>query len=259
MKGKLSIVKTIVVLVILGLVGVLGVLGVGTVKTYLSGATAGFDPKNVAVKIDDTQVTISWDSDKPSLGYVQYGTTPASLLLSVPSRDELQSATSDSSHHIIIKTFKPNTNYYFHLRVGTDVAAYNEWEVFDNGGIPYSFKTKGDVSVTPTIAPVAPTDVPQPTAVVANQLQGTTTNCQSGEDYNGDGTVNSLDMIYCRQHKGGVIAMPTATPSATGSATSSCVSGVDYNKDGVVNSLDMIYCRQNRTSTPTPSNSGGLN
>ena len=109
---------------------------------------------------------ISWDSDKSSKAYVQYGTTPASLLLSVPSRDELQTAAGDSNHRISIKTFKPNTNYYFRIRVGDEVTAYNDWEVFDNGGIPYSFKTKGvtiaEGSPTPTVASIQPSTMVTP-------------------------------------------------------------------------------------------------
>ncbi|MCL4384675.1 dockerin type I domain-containing protein [Patescibacteria group bacterium] len=269
MTSKVAMVKTAVVLVILVLVGVLGVLGMGTVRTYLSGATAGYEPKNVVPTINDSEVVINWNSDKPSRGYIQYGTTPASLLLSVPSRDELESSTPDTNHRISIKTFKGNTTYYFRIRAGTDTASYTEWEVFDNGGIPWQFKTKGDGSgssptylgrgltptpdtTTVTIAPL-PTVASDSSAISGTQVAptGTLKACAAGVDYNGDGVVNSLDMIYCNRSGGAIQAAPVVTVAPTAAVSTSsgsgttCKSGVDYNKDGTINSLDMIYCRQN--------------
>lgn len=236
MKSKLSIVKTVVVFVIILLVGVFGVLGLSTAKTYLSGATAGLEPKNVMAQPGENEVTITWDTDVSSKGYIQYGTTPASLLLSVPSRDELQTEGGDTTHRISIKTFKPETNYYFRIRVGNDVAKYNEWEIFDNGGIPYSFKSKG--MAVPTSSPVETLPViPTPTAG-----QGS---CNSGIDYNNDKIENVLDLIYCLQHN--PLATVTETPTASTSASQEeCEAGLDYNKDGIINSLDLIACRQGK-------------
>ena len=252
MKSKLSVVKTVVVLVILILVGVLGVLGLSTAKTYLSGATAGYEPKNVLAVPDETEVIISWDSDKSSKAYVQYGTTPASLLLSVPSRDELQTAAGDSNHRISIKTFKPNTNYYFRIRVGDEVTAYNDWEVFDNGGIPYSFKTKGvtiaEGSPTPTVASIQPSTMvtPEVTPEMVDNGLLSQESCVTGVDYNHDGVINVLDVIFCRSEKNGTVKpVPTATASAATTPVE-CSTGIDYTGDGVINVLDIITCRQGK-------------
>jgi len=222
-KGKFSI-KTIIVIVILLLVGVLGVLGVNTAKTYLSGASADLAPKNVLGKPseDGKSAVITWVTDKPAMGVVEYGTTPASLLLRAPETDQ------NTSHTVNLSPLKGNTNYYFRVRVGE--------EVFDNNGIPYSFKTKVATAV-PTVEPI----VSAPTMPV---VSGTPTGCDRTTDYNKDKIVNSLDYMYCLKNKptGGSSVITTPSPAAT----SDCLTTVDYNKDGKINSLDRLKCLQDK-------------
>lgn len=210
--------KTIIVLIILVLVGVLGVLGMNTAKTYMSGASADTQPKNVTAVpgADGKSAVINWSSDKAAIGVVEYGTTPASLLL----RGLESEAGTD--HKITLSPLKSNTNYYFRIKVGE--------EVFDNSGIPYSFKTKaGEEPVV--VAPTAGiTLVPVATTVPVGACSRTT-------DYNKDGTVNSLDYLECLKGKNG-----TSTPVPSGS----CQTGVDYDGNGVVNSLDRIKCLQGK-------------
>ena len=116
MKGKFSI-KTVIIIVILLLVGVLGVLGVNTARTYLSGASADLAPKNVLGKgnEDGKSATITWTTDKEAMGVVEYGTTPASLLLRAPE------SSQSTSHSIVLSPLKGGTNYYFRIRVGEEV------------------------------------------------------------------------------------------------------------------------------------------
>jgi len=212
------------VIVILLLVGVLGVLGINTARTYLSGASGATEPKAVKAQPgeDGRSAIISWTSDKPSMGIVEYGTTPASLLLRAIESTEV------SSHQVSLAPLKPNVNYYYRIRVGDDI--------FDNNGIPYSFKTgegSGEmVQEAPQIQPTSP-----PVGVT----------CQSGVDYNNDGKVNSLDMIECRKQNPQSTSAPTSFPEATTAPTNpdgACKSGVDYNNDGKINSLDMVKCLQ---------------
>lgn len=219
MKGKFSI-KTIIIIVILLLVGVLGVLGVDTARTYLSGASADLAPKNVLGKgnEDGKSATITWTTDKEAMGVVEYGTTPASLLLRSPE------SSQSTSHSVVLSPLKAGTNYYFRIRIGE--------EVFDNNGIPYSFKTKA-AAIEPTLIP---TIVVQPTVKVASE-SGTTT-CNRTTDYNKDGIVNSLDYINCQKNK------PTTSKAMVTPIASKCARTTDYNKDGVVNSLDYIKCLQ---------------
>ncbi|HBP50851.1 TPA: hypothetical protein DD455_00770 [Candidatus Shapirobacteria bacterium] len=196
--------------------GVLGVLGINTAKTYLSGASSDMTPKNVLAKPDEEgkSAVISWNSDKESMGIVEYGTTPASLLLRAPESDQT------INHSLTLSPLKANTNYYFRIRVGE--------EVFDNNGIPYSFKTKA--GVVPTLVP---TVVLVPTMPVVSGSE-----CNRTSDYNKDGITNSLDYMYCLKNK------PSGTVAVPSPETGKCPGGVDYNKDGVINSLDKLKCLQ---------------
>ncbi|HNY04192.1 MAG TPA: fibronectin type III domain-containing protein [Candidatus Woesebacteria bacterium] len=226
MKGKFSL-KTVIIIVILLLVGVLGVLGVDTARTYLSGASADLAPKNVLGKgnVDGKSATITWTTDKETMGVVEYGTTPASLLLRAPE------SSQSTSHSVVLSPLKAGTNYYFRIRVGE--------EVFDNNGIPYSFKTM-TAAIEPTQMPtitVVPTVAVLPTVKVASG-SGVTSECNRTTDYNKDKVVNSLDYLHCLKSK------PTAVNTRATPTVSKCVRTVDYNKDGVVNSLDYIKCLQ---------------
>jgi hypothetical protein len=221
MKGKFSL-KTVIIIVILLLVGVLGVFGISTARTYLSGASADLAPKNVLGKgnEDGKSATITWTTDKETMGVVEYGTTPASLLLRAPE------SSQSTSHSVVLSPLKAGTNYYFRIRIGE--------EVFDNNGIPYSFKTK-TVAVEPTIMP---TIAVIPTVKVASE-SGVATECNRTTDYNKDGVVNGLDYVNCQKDK------PTTTKVvATPTTKSNCVRTVDYNKDGVINGLDYVKCLQ---------------
>jgi hypothetical protein len=212
-KNKVSI-KTIIIIVILVLVGVLGVLGINTARTYLSGASSDTMAKNVLAKAseDGKSAVVTWISDKATVGVVEYGTTPASLLLRAPENGQT------TSHSLTLSPLKANTNYYFRIRVGD--------EVFDNNGIPYSFKTKAGVAI--------PTVTVMPTVAAIPTTSSTSPNgCDRSTDYNKDGIVNSLDYMACLKVK--------PTPSV---AAGKCPSGVDYNKDGVINSLDKLKCLQ---------------
>jgi hypothetical protein len=226
-KNKISI-KTIIILVILILVGVLGVLGINTVKTYFSGATGDLVAKNVLAKPseDGKSADITWISDKASVGIVEYGTTPASLLLRAPESEQT------SSHSLTLSPLKSNTNYYFRIRVGD--------EVFDNNGIPYSFKTKAG-SVVPTVA-VIPTVVSPTISLLPTSTSSSGATCDRTTDYNKDGIVNSLDYMACLKNKPtGGTTVSNPSPSVT---AEKCPSGVDYNKDGTINSLDRLKCLQ---------------
>lgn len=219
--------KSIITIVILLLVGVLGVLGINTARTYMSGASAGSEPKSVVAKPgeDGKSAIISWTSDKPTMGIVEYGTTPASLLLRAIESSET------TSHQVSISPLKPGVSYYFRIRVGE--------EIYDNSGIPFSFKTKEGEPET-----VKPTEAPKAQATVAPV--GST--CQTGVDYNNDGKVNSLDMVVCRQKNGetGTVAPTSTTAAPTTSVTSECSGTVDYNNDGKINSLDRVKCLQDK-------------
>jgi hypothetical protein len=217
-KGGISI-KTIIVIVILLLVGVLGVLGASTAKTFLSGASAGADPKGVLAtpSTDGKTATVTWTTDKAVQAVVLYGASPAALLLSAP---ETNSATD---HSVVLSSLRAGQNYYFRIEVAE--------EVFDNSGIPWSFKTAGSSGapvVTPTIA------IPTATPAV---LGGT---CNRTTDYNHDKVINTVDYITCMKNGG-----TTPTASQSGGQAGNC-NNVDFDGNGVTNSVDRIKCLQNK-------------
>ena len=72
---------------------------------------------------------------------VEYGTTPTALNFFAPE------ATKGKTHTLDLTLLSPNTTYYFDIRVGD--------KKYDNGGVPWSFTTKGVESsvAAPTAAP----------------------------------------------------------------------------------------------------------
>ena len=222
-------VKKIVIFGVLTVVMVLIVLAIGQVKTFMSGATSDAEPQSVTtVSGDDGKsAVITWISNKESISKVEYGTTAASLVL--------MSAESSAmtNHSVSLTSLRPSTTYYFRIRVGD--------EVFDNGGIPYTFKTKADValliSVTPTVVKSA------------DSLAVKSVDCDPKTDYNKDGIVNSMDLNLCKKDGGSVSSLTqTLVPTIKKTATSNTVSCdgniADYNSDGIVNGLDRVNCLQ---------------
>lgn len=198
--------KTIIIIVILLLTGVLVVVGLGAARTYLSGAASGCDPTGVRAQADAKSTTISWQTTKECQGVVEYGTTPASLLLRAL---ETSAATT---HRVVLSPLKENTTYYFRVRVGE--------EIYDNNGIPWSFKTKATgetgegTQASPSASTVTTTPVqvqvttPAPTTASASGVTKVTT-CVKSEftekfgtsdakyDFDNNGTVNTKDWIEC--------------------------------------------------------------
>lgn len=193
-KGKT---KSLIIILILILVGVLAVFGLNTAKDMFSSAAGGADPVGVKVEAEANLATVVWTTEKEVMAVLQYGTTPASLLL------RALETNPSISHRMTISPLKSGTTYYFNIRVGD--------EIYDNGGIPYSFKTNAggakteEVSVSPS-PKVSPTLVPSQTKTPSPA--GTTEKCafledhygESGSeyDYNGDGKVNIMDYVRCQ-------------------------------------------------------------
>ncbi|MBU2592294.1 MAG: fibronectin type III domain-containing protein [Patescibacteria group bacterium] len=201
-------IKKIIIILILVLAGVLAVVGLNAARTYLGGAAGGSEPKSVRVQADVKSATISWESDKESQGVIEYGTTPASLLL------RALEASETASHRVLLSPLKTNATYYFRIRVGETV--------YDNNGIPYSFKTKEDDSVSETgssggtdTGGAKVTQVPvQVVTPAAEAATGKITKCDLAEfkknfggsnpkyDLDDSGTVNTKDWIKCLEKYG---------------------------------------------------------
>lgn len=115
---------------------------------------ADFEPRDVIISnIEKNSVRATWATGVDTQGIVEYGTTPTALNFFAPE------ATKTKTHTIDLTLLSPNTTYYFDVRIGDTK--------YDNGGVPWTFTTKGaDSSVaSPTIAPtkaVSTADQPTP-------------------------------------------------------------------------------------------------
>lgn len=186
-------IKAIIVVVILFLAGVAAVLGVKVARTYFSGAAGGIAPVNVRILPDVSAATITWQSNKPSMGVVEYGANQANLLLRAPE------TSATTTHRVVLSPLKSATIYYFRIRVGN--------EVYDNNGIPFSFRTKERTAIAPS--PSIPARVSAvPTQPMAS-TSGTPDKCNLDSfkealskqdldfDFDHNGVVNTKDWLVC--------------------------------------------------------------
>lgn len=80
---------------------------------YLTKAGPQEQIKNLQIKsLNPTSITITWETDKESVGFVQYGTSPDMLERKAPEN------TSVLKHEAKIENLKPQTTYYY--KIGLD-------------------------------------------------------------------------------------------------------------------------------------------
>lgn len=123
-------------ILVLGVVAGIVLLGQGTMG-FLPRANEDAIPQNIRItNITDTGFTVSFLTDAPSAGYLEYGTTPSQTRIQVrDDRDQLANTVgSFTSHHITVKGLVPTTQYYFRLGTGSGAA-------FDNNGQPFTVRT----------------------------------------------------------------------------------------------------------------------
>jgi hypothetical protein len=138
----------------LGLLILLVAIGVGIylvrTKTVVeSGAEATITPKQVQItNMADIGFTVSWITDKPINGMVQYGTEPNSLTQqALDERDSLSGEIGKYEiHYVSIKGLKQKTTYYFKLKSGN--------KEYDNNGKPFEVTTGPTLGVPPAADPV---------------------------------------------------------------------------------------------------------
>jgi hypothetical protein len=126
---------------------------------------ADFEPRDVVVSnIAENSAKLSWATGIETQGVVEYGTSPTSLNFFAPEPQKIK------THAVDLTLLSPNTTYYFQIRIGD--------KKYDNGGVPWTFTTKGTVKSvisTPTPAPVAPTAKPTPVQTLTVPDNGTGT------------------------------------------------------------------------------------
>lgn len=127
---------------------------------------ADFEPRDVIVSnIEKNSVKATWATGVDTQGIVEYGTTPTALNFFAPE------AAKTKTHSIDLTLLSPNTTYYFDIRVG-DVK-------YDNGGVPWTFTTKGaETSVsTPTTVPTKAASTTSPTPFQQLKISDGTEGC----------------------------------------------------------------------------------
>lgn len=128
--------------------------------TIFSSRAADLEPRDVVVSnIEKNSVRTSWATGADTQGVVEYGTTPTALNFFAPE------ATKGKIHTLDLTLLSPSTTYYFDIRVGD--------KKYDNGGVPWTFATKGaeaSVVAAPTTEPTQAT-VSQTTPTPVQRLQ----------------------------------------------------------------------------------------
>jgi hypothetical protein len=154
---------------------------------YMSGifvsATNDSPTELIIRNVTDTAAQIYWSTQSETQGLVQYGTNPTELSLISPE------VIGGKEHIVDLTLLKPNTTYYFNLRIGD--------KVFDNGGTPWTFATKlpgGADSTSTDSAPEAEVTSPANTSPTCPE----TDNCAVIRERLGQGCTTA-DYSKCLQ------------------------------------------------------------
>jgi len=124
-----SVLIGVVIAVILGVMA----MNMGGVFTRAS----DIEPRDVVISnITQNNAQITWVSGIETQGVVEYGTTPTALNFFAPE------ANKSKNHSVELTLLSPQTTYYFQIRVGD--------KKYDNGGVPWTFTTKGPETQTTT-------------------------------------------------------------------------------------------------------------
>lgn len=112
-------------------------------------------PRDVVVAdVSQNTATLTWATGRETQSVVEYGTSPAALNFFAPESGEV------TSHTVQLTLLSPNTTYYFQIRIGD--------KKFDNGGVPWTFTTKGKDASQPIAVPTEPPQIqPSPTPLPA--------------------------------------------------------------------------------------------
>lgn len=161
-----------------------------------------FTPRDVVVSdITQNGIKASWTTGQDTQGVIEYGTSPTALNFFAPE------SAMTKNHSVDITLLSPNTTYYFQIRVAD--------KKYDNGGVPWTFTTKGVEKTQPAVIPTVTKPTPVSSIVVPDAgapaeppaATCTETDCQKIKDKLGQGCT-TIDYIKCLDKQ-------TSTPVAT--------------------------------------------
>lgn len=201
------------------------------------------EPMSIQSQPSQTSSVVSWKTTRESVAVLEYGVIPdpVSFTTSIAS----QSPTTE--HAASLKDLKPNTTYYFQIRIGD--------EVFDNGGQYYVFRTDG-TSETPTLSPSQILASPVITASSSAFLTSPTPSTASPSATliptstitPGATLQPSLTINPSPTNK--IVATPTALPSSSKCSFTECEK-IRQNLGTLCTSQEYIKCIVKSTPTPT--------
>jgi hypothetical protein len=87
----------------------------------------------------DVALSITWRTDQPSTGWVEYGETTA---LGQTAHDDQGEGAVSQAHHVTLTGLRPETTYFFRVHSGDGSTALTTGTVDDNGGALYQVNTK---------------------------------------------------------------------------------------------------------------------
>lgn len=108
-------------------------------------ATPEIIPNKVRItNTSDNKFSVSWVTQSPAIGVVEYGVVGESLTSKAyDDRDTSEKQSPFNTHHVTISGLQPNTQYAFRILSGEKLTR------FDNNGSPYNTATGPVIAVTP--------------------------------------------------------------------------------------------------------------
>lgn len=119
-KPKNSIIvnmSRLIIIIILLIVGIIFSVYLVLQNTSLfSKAAPDISPKKVAISnISDSSFTVSWVTDKETIGFVKYSQGLSLNETAYDERDEADGAKARITHFIVLKNLSPQQKYYFKI------------------------------------------------------------------------------------------------------------------------------------------------
>lgn len=132
-KGKTL--PTILGLIILVIGTFFGVYFLNQQQVFKLGASADTMPKNLRMSnITDNSITVSWTTDKESLGFLMWGEIESKI-----NSIEKESDIKSLAHSVTITSLTPQKRYFF--KINSDGTEY------DNEGIPWEVTTGASLGI----------------------------------------------------------------------------------------------------------------
>lgn len=169
------------------------IMGFSLVQNVFTRA-ADVQPQDVVVSnVTQNSAKVEWTSGQEAQSVVEYGTSPSSLNFFAPETQK------SKNHSVELTLLSPNTSYYFQIRVNDNK--------FDNGGIPWTFTTKGVETTQPAkVSTPTPRALPSPVPTV--KASCTETDCDQIKAKLGKGCTTQ-EYLKCLRKLTGT---PTPTP-----------------------------------------------